>query len=110
MISIRSVAHDLKKMQVIFDCPEPHSLVALRGLLVLIGFYRRFVRYYAIPIAPLTNLLFPIKFSRSTYASLAFTELKTNLAEILVFALRDFKQTCIVESETSGKTIRAIFS
>lgn len=73
VISVGGVAPDPEKVQAILDWSVPRLLMALRGFLGLIEFYRRFVRNYATLDAPLTDLLRSIKFLWSTEATLAFT-------------------------------------
>lgn len=73
VISVGGVAPDPEKVQAILDWSVPRLLMALRGFLGLIEFYRRFVHNYATLDAPLTDLLRSIKFLWSTEATLAFT-------------------------------------
>lgn len=63
IISSGTMTQDPSKVAAIKDWPPPRSLSALRGFLGLTGFYRRFVRNYAILAAPLTDLLRGSKFT-----------------------------------------------
>lgn len=76
LISEGVMTPDPDKIQAINEWPQPRSLSALRGFLGLSGFYRKFIKNYASLAAPLTDLLRENKFTWTTEASQAFTELK----------------------------------
>ncbi|XP_058766771.1 uncharacterized protein LOC131640391 [Vicia villosa] len=110
VISVGGVAPDPEKVQAMLDWPTPCSLTSLRGFLGLTGFYRRFVKHYATLAAPLTDLLRSSKFTWSTEAAEAFTELKTKMTDMPVLALPDFTKKFIVETDASGVAIGAVLS
>jgi hypothetical protein len=76
----------------------------------LIGFYRRFVRHYATLAAPLTDLLRSTKFSWSTDATRAFTELKNKITTVPILALPDFSKLFVVETDASSVAIGAVLT
>lgn len=57
MVSGQGVAMDTSKVQAIMDWPTPSSVRALRRILGLAGYYRRFIKEFGSITAPLTGLL-----------------------------------------------------
>jgi len=82
IISAEGVAPDPNKVTAIHDWAAPRSFTELRGFMGLTGFYRRFVRHYAIIAAPLTDLLSGTRFSWNKDADKAFTQLKLHMTTL----------------------------
>ena len=99
-----------EKVQAIQTWPNPRSPRALRGFLGLAGFYRRFIKGYAILASPLTKLLSQGQFQWLPEVTEAFQKLKDAITEALVLALPDFKAPFVVETDTSNTGMGAVLS
>lgn len=110
IISCNGVSMDDAKVKAMLEWPTPTSQKEVRGFLGLTGFYRRFVRGYAQIAAALTDLLKRDGFHWSQLADKAFDALKRGLTSAPIFAMPDFTQAFIVETDASGIGIGAVLT
>ncbi|GKD27815.1 transposon ty3-G gag-pol polyprotein [Tanacetum coccineum] len=104
----RGVVTDPSKIQAMADWLIPQIVKQLRVFLGLTGYYRRFVRQYAIISKPLTRLLKKNAFELDEATQIAFTELKQAITQALVLALPNFQKTFVVETNASGLGIGVV--
>ena len=96
--------HDIQQF------PIPKTTRALRSFLGLAGFYRRFIRSYAIIAAPLVRLTTTDSFQWAPEAQLAFDSLKQALSFALVLALPNFELPFTVETNALGVGMGVVLS
>ena len=92
---------DKDKVQVVLQWPTPITIKQLRGFLGLAGYYRKFIKSYAVIVAPLTELLKKDNFIWEVEADEAITKLKKAITQALVLALPDFSQPFTLETDAS---------
>ena len=85
---------DEVKVRSILEWPLPKTIRDVRNFLGLAGYYRKFVRNYAVIVGPLFQLTKMCKLSWKEDAEYAFKRLKTALSTTPVLALPDFSQPC----------------
>lgn len=113
IVSEKGVVAEPSKIQAMVDWPTPSSLKSLRGFLGLTGFYKRFIKNYAIKnyaaiAAPLTQLLRKDNFHWKPEAQAAFEQLKNTMVQAPVLALPDFTLPFVLETDASGTGMGAI--
>ncbi|WVZ54035.1 hypothetical protein U9M48_004903 [Paspalum notatum var. saurae] len=99
VISAAGVAMDQQKVQAVLDWPVPASVRALRALLGLAGYYRRFIKTFSDIAAPLMALLRKDGFKWGPVAETAFRALQRALTAAPVLQLPDFDCKFIVECD-----------
>lgn len=98
------------KVATVQQWPIPRSTKALRSLLGLVGFYRRFIKNYATIAAPLVKVTTIDPFQWTTQAQTAFEHLKVALSTTPMLALSDYDSPFTVESDALGAGMGAILS
>ncbi|GJV33804.1 putative mitochondrial protein [Tanacetum coccineum] len=107
IITSHDVATKPTKIEAMQAWPTPKTLKQLRGFLGLTGYYRRFVRDYAIISQPLTALK-KNAFKWDEKAQMDFEELKKAMVYAPVLQMHDFEVPLVVETYASGLGIGAI--
>lgn len=98
------------KVHVVLQWPPPTKVKQLRVFLGLTGYYRRFIRQYAVIAAPLTSLLQKDAFSWSAKAQQSFHALKQCLTSAPILKLPDFSKPFIIETDAFGIGVGAVLS
>ena len=86
----------------------PKDVSALRGLLGLTGYYRRFVKGYDLIGKLLVAMLKKEGFEWTKKARGAFEDLKRAMIETSVLALLDYSKPFVVHTDASGEGIRPV--
>jgi len=111
VISGAGVSTDESKISTVRNWPRPSSLKEVRGFLGLTGYYRKFIRHYAVISQPLTALLKKgTLFIWTDSTETAFQTLKQALISAPVLALPDFSAQFIVETDACDVGIGTILS
>ncbi|GJU07031.1 putative mitochondrial protein [Tanacetum coccineum] len=108
VISKEGVSTEPNKVRVMQDWPTPTTLKQLRGFLGLIGYYIRFIKWFASLSRPLTQLLKKNAFKWNLEAQLSFEALKKAMVEAPVLGLPDFNEPFMIETDASGVGLGAV--
>jgi hypothetical protein len=99
IISDKGIATDPVKVSTIFVWPQPTDVKQLRSFLGLAGYYRRFLKHFAIISKPLTALLKKhTLFVWTVDHDVAFNTLKLALTSAPVLAVPDFSKRFCIET------------
>ena len=107
-ISADGVSTDEGKVSSILKWPMPKCIRDVRSFLGLAGYYRKFVRNYALIAKPLFHITKGNKLIWSGDVENAFNQLKNALATTPVLALPDFTHPFVVETDASNLGIGAV--
>ncbi|XP_040870975.1 uncharacterized protein [Glycine max] len=110
LVSSRGVEPVASKVADVVQWPIPQSPRALHSFLGLAGFYRRFIKGYAMIADPLVKATTMEPFQWSSQAQMAFDQLKHALSTAPVLALPDFHLPFTVETDASGIGMGAVLS
>ncbi|XP_074346216.1 uncharacterized protein LOC141684986 [Apium graveolens] len=105
---LKGIETDPQKLAVVNSWQFPTTVKELRGFLGLAGYYRKFVKDYALISKPLTDLLRIGEFQWSTEAQHAFEKLKQALTTAPVLVVPDFEETFVIETDASKRGIGAV--
>ena len=111
VVSSAGVGTDAEKIVTIRNWPTPTNLKELRGILGVTGYYRKFIRDYAIISQPLTAL--PKKgalFIWTPATESAFQVLKQALITAPVLALPDYTEPFVIDTDACDVGIGAVLS
>ena len=108
IVSTGIVKADTSKLEAMQSWPLPCCLKHLSGFLGLTGYYRRFIRHYAMIAAPLIDFLRKDAFHWTPETTKAFDSLKATMFTAPVLGLSDFSKPFEVETDASGTGIGAI--
>jgi len=109
VISVVGVATDPSKVKSIHKWPVPTNSKQLHSFLGLAGYYRKFVRHFAILARPLTNLLKKgTLFIWTPDHDVAFYTLQQALISAPVLALSDFSKQFQIHKHASDAGVGAV--
>jgi len=108
VISEKGVATDPSKVSAVVQWPIPQNVKELRSFLGLAGYYRKFVKHYAMITKPLTELKKHAMFVWTSAHDKSFAAIKSALSTSPVLALPDFSKPFFLETDASGYGIGAV--
>jgi hypothetical protein len=98
ILSANGIQTDPTKVEAVLNWPPPGNVRELRGFLGLAGFYRKFVRHFAIIARPLTNLLKKnVLFVWTNEHQQAFQALQQALCSAPILGIPNFSKPFAIE-------------
>ena len=111
IVSAEGVGVDPRKTQAVREFPQPLNLKALRSLLGLASYYRRFIPKFSSVAAPLHALTRKnTQFVWTPTCQQAFDHLKQLMTDAPVLAYPDFEQPFLLETDASGTGLGAVLA
>jgi hypothetical protein len=99
-----------EKVSAINNYPVPFSPLQIQKFLGLVGFYRKFIPYFALHAKPLHALIKKgVKFAWNTEAQIGFEELKRSLSLLTEVHLPDLNHRFIIQCDASDSGLGAVF-
>jgi hypothetical protein len=109
IISEKGVATDSAKVEAVLSWPIPASVKELRSFLGLAGYYRKFVKHFAIIAKPLHQLLKKgVLYVWTSEHAAAFSTLKQALSSAPVLALPNFSLPFCIEIDVCKNGVGAV--
>ena len=111
IISSEGISVDPEKVKDIVDWPQPSNISEIRGFLGITGWYRIFVKDYALIAAPLTELLKKgIRIQWRPEHESSFAELKGYLISAPILKLPDFSKEFEVVTDASKLALGGVLT
>jgi len=111
VVSGEGIATDPAKTKMVSEWPVPTTVKEVRSFLGLAGYYRRFVKNYAIISTPLNHLMRKDQpFEWSDEAQEAFETLKNALTSSPVLAMPNDTGEFILDTDACDKAVGAVLS
>ena len=87
---------------------HPQTVKSIHGFLVLIRFYRKFVKDYGKIASPLTSLMKKDAFTWTPDVGCAFDKLKQDMCTTHVLAMPDFSKPFTIKNDTCDNGLGAV--
>lgn len=110
VITGEGVSMDTGKISAVLSWPVPKSLKELRAFLELMGYYRKFVKGYALLAKPLTDQLKKDAWGWNGEATTVFERLKKAMTTAPVLTLPNFSKLFIIETDASKGGVGAVLT
>ncbi|MCO5611430.1 hypothetical protein L7F22_065683 [Adiantum nelumboides] len=111
IISADGISIDPEKIKDIVEWPQSSSVSKVRGFLGITGWYRIFVKDYALIVAPLIGLLKKgMRIDRKTGHEASFAELKGYLVSSSILKLLDFNKEFEVVTDAIGLALGGVLT
>ena len=111
IVSATGISPDPKKVERLKSYPTPKSVRDVRAFLCFAGYYRRFIRNFAMIASPLFELLKTDRaFTWEKAQQQAFKTLIRSIEENAVLAHPQFEKPFVVDADASGTGIGGVIS